>query len=199
MNRRKLLKSAALVPLAATLPTFGDGPDSEDGPWAEGWEERCGMPDGLFNFQKEMWRDYQEHDYNLFILPLGGGKTFLADKLVQGWNHGCSYWGDNNSELMFDDPSLTILKKFRWETPCSNTNLAALFHGDLLIKKATIFATIHSDTNDFLRNMWNNEMSLFRNFNCKRFPLGEIDSEYVRDHYKFPKGFLKHYFLSQLL
>lgn len=64
MNRRNLLKLTSLSPFAA-LPAFGV-------------EKENATKVSLFPFQEEMMEDIKKFRHNIFILPRGGGKTWMT-------------------------------------------------------------------------------------------------------------------------
>jgi len=68
MNRRNLIKS---IPLLGFAPFV----QAEEYPWP--------LECTLTPFQKKIWEAYNKHDYNLFILPRGAGKTFLFNRFYE--------------------------------------------------------------------------------------------------------------------
>lgn len=88
MNRRNLIKGAAALPLVA----FDDPNDGPDGV-------------RLLPFQQEMWDDHHKHPFNLFILPRGGGKSWMANVLDDSRDSSASIYDDP------DDVTISILKR----------------------------------------------------------------------------------------
>ena len=190
MNRRNLIKGIAAT---AALPFT-----AVDASFMDDAANRC-----LFGFQREMLQDYLTYDYNLFILPRGAGKTFMADhiwfnkwflndkNLVYNQTHydgghvHYRYLDDKVQEIIVDNAGLRYLQGFRWEYPRFDV-IEDNFGRFKLIGTLTKGATCHRFQNTVPKltifatieretNDWlRNAWMLNENWNKRRFPLAEI-------------------------
>jgi len=167
MNRLSFLKSLLVAP--SVLPTLASSQVENIPAWP--------FKEKLYYFQEEIWKDYNLHKKNLFIMMRGSGKTFMAKRIsslvvepdvmeaIENLKNGFSF--ESEKEFLMDE--LTTL-------------------GEALLKresfKTTIFTSIHENENLLMKIR---DGHLGTDWNVKTFGLNEISREIDFDASLFRK------------